>query len=57
MMILPVVAPTGTGTAMLPECQAVGLAGVPLKVTVLVPGSLPKLVPVIVMGVPSIPEL
>ena len=34
---LPVVAPLGTGTAMLVALQEVGEAGVPLKTTVLVP--------------------
>jgi hypothetical protein len=34
---LPVVAPLGTGTVMLDVLQAVGVAVVPLKVTVLVP--------------------
>lgn len=34
---LPVVAPLGTGTAMLVELQLVGVAVVPLNVTVLVP--------------------
>ena len=34
---LPVIAPVGTGTAMLVALQLVGVATVPLKVTVLVP--------------------
>jgi hypothetical protein len=34
---LPVVAPAGTGTAMLLALQLVGVAAVPLKVTVLLP--------------------
>jgi hypothetical protein len=34
---LPVVAPAGTGTAMLVALQPVGVAAVPLNVTVLVP--------------------
>jgi len=34
---LPVVAPLGTGTMMLVALQLVGVAGVPLNVTVLVP--------------------
>jgi len=37
MTTLPVVAPVGTGTAMLVAPQLVGVAAVPLKVTVLVP--------------------
>lgn len=44
----PVVAPLGTRTAMLVLLQLVGVAAVPLKVTVLVPWVAPKLVPVIV---------
>jgi hypothetical protein len=35
IMTLPVVAPAGTGTAMLLALQLVGVAGVPLNVTVL----------------------
>jgi hypothetical protein len=34
---LPVIAPVGTGTLMLVALQLVGVAVVPLKVTVLVP--------------------
>jgi hypothetical protein len=34
---LPVVAPLGTGTAMLVPLQLVGVAAVPLNITVLVP--------------------
>ena len=34
---LPVVAPAGTGTVMLVALQLVGVAEIPLKVTVLVP--------------------
>ena len=48
---LPVVAPAGTGTTMLVADQVVGVAAVPLKVTVLVPWVAPKLVPVIVTDV------
>ena len=51
----PVVAPEGTGTAMLVEPQTVGVATVPLNVTVLVPCVEPKFVPVIVIGVPTFP--
>jgi hypothetical protein len=40
---LPVVAPTGTGTKMLVADQLVGVAVVPLNVTVLVPCVAPKL--------------
>jgi mannitol/fructose-specific phosphotransferase system IIA component len=52
---LPVVAPVGTGTAMLVADQVVGVAAVPLNVTVLVPRVAPKLVPVIVTEVPTGP--
>jgi hypothetical protein len=53
----PVVAPEGTGTAMLVALQLVGVAAVPLKLTVLVPWVEPKLVPTTVMEVPTTPEL
>jgi hypothetical protein len=53
---LPDVAPLGTGTLMLVLLQPDGDAVVPLKVTVLVPWLTPKLVPVIVMEVPTAPE-
>lgn len=49
----PVVAPLGTGATMLVVLQLVGVAVVPLKVTVPVD---PKLVPVIVTEVPTTPE-
>ena len=45
---LPVVAPLGTGTAMLDALQLVGFAITPLKLTVLAPIDVPKLVPAIV---------
>jgi hypothetical protein len=54
---LPVVAPVGTGTAMLAALQFVGVAAVPLKVTVLVPWVVPKFAPAIVTEVPTGPEL
>ena len=54
---LPVVAPVGTGTVMLVAVHAVGVPDVPLKVTVLVPCVAPKLVPTMVMEVPTAPEL
>jgi hypothetical protein len=41
---------------MLVALQLVGVATVPLNVTVLVPCVAPKLVPVIVTDVPTIPE-
>ena len=53
---LPVVAPTGTGTAILVELQLVGVAVVPLTVTVLVPWDAPKFAPAIVTGVPTGPD-
>jgi hypothetical protein len=54
---LPVVAPIGTGATMLVALQLVGVAAVPLKLTALVPCVLPKLVPLIVTGVPTGPEV
>jgi len=54
---LPVVASAGTGTTMLPVPQLVGVAVVPLKVTVLVPCVVPKVVPLIVTDVPTGPEV
>src|SRR5208282_5113305 len=53
----PVVAPSGTGTTMHVALQLVGVAAVPLKVTVLLPCAAPKFVPVIVTSVPHSPEL
>jgi hypothetical protein len=54
---LPVVAPAGAGTAMLVALQLVGVAAVPLNFTVLVPCVEPKFVPVMVIGVPTNPEV
>src|SRR2546426_1172743 len=54
---LPVVAAAGTCTEMPVVLQNVGVADVPLKVTVLVPCADPKLVPVIVTCVPTGPEV
>jgi hypothetical protein len=51
----PVVAPVGMGTLIWVALQLVGLAVVPLNVTVLVPCDEPKLVPVIVTAVPTTP--
>ena len=56
-MTLPVVAPLGTGTEILVALQLVGVADVPLKVTMLVPCEPPKFVPVIVTEVPTTPEM
>jgi hypothetical protein len=47
---LPVVAPAGTGITMLVALQLVGVAAVPLNVTVPVPCVAPKFVPVMVTG-------
>jgi len=51
--MLPVVAPVGTGATIDPAPQLVGVAVVPLNVTVPVE---PKFVPVIVTDVPVAPE-
>src|SRR6266404_5293923 len=53
----PVVAPTGTGAAMLVALQPVGVVAVPFNVTVLVPCGDPKFVPVITTGVPTAPDV
>src|SRR5207302_5302836 len=53
----PAVAPVGTGATMLVALQLVGVAAVPLNVTVLVPCVAPKLAPVIVTGVPRTPDV
>ena len=52
---LPVVAPAGTVTVIEVALQPVGVAAVPLKVTVLLPCIAPKLVPLISTVVPSGP--
>jgi hypothetical protein len=54
-MTLPVTAPLGTGTTMLVPLQLVGVAAVPLNVTVLVPWVAPKFVPLSVTEVPAGP--
>jgi hypothetical protein len=54
---LPVVAPAGTGATMLVPLQLVGIATVPLKLTVLVPCAVPKFAPVIVTEVPTKPDV
>jgi hypothetical protein len=51
---LPVVAPVGTDVAMLVAVQLVTVAVIPLNVTA--PAD-PKFDPVIVTGVPTIPEV
>jgi hypothetical protein len=53
----PVVAPLGTGTTIEVALQLVGVAVVPLNLTVLVPWVEPKFVPVIVTDVPTTPEV
>jgi hypothetical protein len=52
---LPVVAPAGTGTTMLLDDHVVGVAAVPLNVTVLAPFVDPKFEPAIVTEVPTTP--
>jgi len=54
---LPVVAPLGTGTTMLVGLQVIAVPGVPLNVIVLLPCDEPRFTPVIVAGVPGVPEL
>jgi len=54
---LPVVAPVGTGATMLVALQLVGVAVVPLNVTVLGPCDALKFVPAIVTEVPTAPEV
>jgi hypothetical protein len=53
----PAVAALGTGATMLVALQLVGVAAVPLKVTVLVPCVAPKLTPAMVTEVPTGPEV
>jgi hypothetical protein len=53
----PVVAPLGTGTAMLVALQLVGVDAVPLNCTVLVPRVAPKFDPLIVTEVPTAPDV
>jgi hypothetical protein len=52
----PVVAPLGTGTAMLVPLQLVGVPAAPLNVTVLAPCIVPKFAPAIVTAVPTGPD-
>jgi hypothetical protein len=56
-MIFPVVAPAGTSATMLVALQFVGVAAIPLNLTVLVPCVAPKLAPVIVTEVPASPDV
>jgi hypothetical protein len=53
----PVVAPVGTGTLIEVAFQLEGVAGVPLKVTVLVPWVDPKFAPEIVIVIPTPAEV
>src|SRR5260221_7393283 len=53
----PVVAPVGTGTTMLVALQLVGVAAVPLNLTVLLPCVAPKFAPVIVTEAPATPDV
>ena len=53
----PLVAPLGTGTTMPLLLQLVGVASVPLNVTVLVPCVSPKFIPLIVTDVPTSPDV
>jgi hypothetical protein len=52
----PVVAPMGTGATMLVVLQLVGVAAIPLNVTVLAPCVPPKFAPAIVTEVPTAPD-
>src|SRR6266446_766639 len=53
----PVVAAAGTGTEMLVALQLLGVAAVPLNVTVLVPWVAPKFEPLTVTDVPTGPDV
>src|SRR5713101_908279 len=53
----PVVAPAGTGAVILVALQLVGVAAIPLNVTVLVPCVVPKFAPLIVTELPTNPEV
>ena len=55
--IVPVVAPTGTVVVMLVTVLAVTTAAVPLNFTMLLPGVVAKLVPVMVTAVPIAPDV
>src|SRR6266404_1176839 len=54
---VPVVAPAGTSAAMLVALQLVGVAAVPLNLTVLLPCVAPKFAPVIVTEAPANPDV
>lgn len=53
----PVIPPVGTGTTMLPALHEVGVAELPLNVTVPVPWLAPKFAPVMVTEEPTGPEV
>jgi hypothetical protein len=53
----PETVPGGTGTMMLVALQLLGIPGVPLKLTLLVPCVGPKPVPAIVTSVPMAPDI
>jgi len=53
----PVVAPAGTGATILVALQLVGVAVVPLNVTVFVPCVAPKFAPAIVTEAPTNPDV
>src|SRR5258705_3675089 len=52
----PVVAPAGTGAAMLVAFQLLGVAAVPLKLTVLLPSVAPNVLPLMVTASPTAPD-
>jgi len=56
-MTFPVVAPLGTAATMLLVLQLVGVAVIPLNLTVFVPCVAPKFAPEIVTDVPTIPDV
>src|SRR5208337_603705 len=53
----PVVAPFGTGATLLVAFQLLGVAAVPLNLTVLVPCVAPKFAPVTVTDAPTNPDV
>src|SRR5260370_3831970 len=53
----PAVAPAGTGATMLVALQLVGVAAIPLNVTVLAPSVAPKFAPLIVTHAPTNPDI
>ena len=56
-LTVPVVAPAGTVVTMLEFDQVVGVAAVPLKLTVLAPCVAPKFVPLMVTVAPTITSM